>query len=123
MANATEKIVKVTKVMKYNAIINALADNSVVEIEGQSIDLAEFARNEIALIQKKSASKVSKKVDNSAEMEIVRNVLANGVELSASEIALNGGLKSTPKATAVLKAMGDEIVRTQKGKKVTFRLA
>lgn len=122
MQNTTEKIVKVTKVMKFNKAIEVCPE--VVEIEGQSVNLKEFFEREIELIQKKASSPSKKRtVDNSAEMQIVREVLADGKVMSASEIALEGGLKSTPKATAVLKAMGDEIVREQKGKKVTFRLA
>lgn len=121
MTNATKEI-KVTKVMKFTKAIEVCPE--IVEIEGQEINLKEFFSREIELIQKKASSPSKRKaVDNSAEMALVREALADGVKLSASEIALKAGLKSTPKATAVLKAMGDEILREQKGKKVTFCLA
>ena len=122
MANTT--IPSVTKVAKFNALAKVLTDNGLAKatIDGVEVDYTEFIAHEVELLEKK-ASKATKKVDNSANIELVKGVLADGQPHTPTEIQALTGLANTQKVASVLKAMGDAVKKDVKGKKVTYTLA
>ena len=122
MANTT--IPSVTKVAKFNALAKVLTDNGLAKaiIDGVEVDYTEFIAHEVELLEKK-ASKATKKVDNSANIELVKGVLADRQPHTPTEIQALTGLANTQKVASVLKAMGDAVKKDVKGKKVTYTLA
>lgn len=108
---------KMTKKEMFSMIKGLLADNE---------DVVAFCDNEIALLDKKSASKKAKAMseDEVANFETCRELIADKA-LKVSEIISQGAwvgeIPSTPKVTAWLKKLG--ATRMAEGKNVTFTLA
>jgi len=119
----------VTKVQALDAIAKALDEAGIATIsvevaEDNVVDLkpAEFLEYQIELIKNKKATPKAK-VDNTANIEVVRGILKETPDLTPTEICAKSGLANTQKVASVLKAMGDEVVKTTKGKKITYKLA
>ena len=108
---------KMTKKEMFSMIKGILADNA---------EVVAFCESEIALLEKKSASKKAKALsaDELANIETVKGLIADKA-LKVSEIINQGSwvgeMPSTPKVTAWLKKLG--ATRISEGKNVTFTLA
>ena len=93
-------------------------------------DLAEVMAHEIELVSKKRAGQTKAQKANEGLVEIVYDILANAEEaMTATEILNvakdNGveGIASNQKVSALLKMLGNRVVKEVKGKKSTFRVA
>lgn len=93
-------------------------------------DLAEVMAHEIELVSKKRAGQTKAQKANEGLVEVVYDILANAEEaMTATEILNvakdNGveGIASNQKVSALLKMLGNRVVKEVKGKKSTFRLA
>ena len=99
---------------------------AMIMAETENAEIKAFCENEIALLNKKSASKKAKALteDEVANIETVRGLIADKA-LKVSEIINQGEwvgeMPSTPKVTAWLKKLG--ATRVVEGKNVTFTLA
>ena len=99
---------------------------AMIMVETENAEIKAFCKNEIALLNKKSASKKAKALteDEVANIETVRGLIADRA-LKVSEIINQGEwvgeMPSTPKVTAWLKKLG--ATRVVEGKNVTFTLA
>lgn len=108
---------KMTKKEMFSMIKAILADNA---------EVVAFCDNEIALLDKKSASKKAKAMSDTelANFETCRELISDKA-LKVSEIISQGAwvgeIPSTPKVTAWLKKLG--ATRMAEGKNVTFTLA
>ena len=108
---------KMTKKEMFSMIKGILADNA---------EVVAFCDNEIALLDKKSASKKAKAMSDTelANFETCRELISDKA-LKVSEIISQGAwvgeIPSTPKVTAWLKKLG--ATRMAEGKNVTFTLA
>jgi hypothetical protein len=108
---------KMTKKEMFSMIKDILADNA---------EVVAFCDNEIALLDKKSASKKAKAMSDTelANFETCRELISDKA-LKVSEIISQGAwvgeIPSTPKVTAWLKKLG--ATRMAEGKNVTFTLA
>lgn len=116
MANST----KVTKAQMFALIAEKVADNQ---------EMVDFLNKEIELVNKRNArksSKPSKKdVENEAIKASIKEVLANaegGMTVTEITKALDGEF-STQKISALLRLMGDEVVKTYEKKVAKFTLA
>lgn len=93
-------------------------------------DLAEVMAHEIELVSKKRAGQTKAQKANEGLVEVVYDILANATEpMTATEILNvakeNGveGIASNQKVSALLKMLGNRVVKEVKGKKSTFRVA
>lgn len=93
-------------------------------------DLAEVMAHEIELVSKKRAGQTKAQKANEGLVEIVYDILANAeAPMTATEILNvakeNGveGIASNQKVSALLKMLGNRVVKEVKGKKSTFRVA
>lgn len=93
-------------------------------------DLAEVMAHEIELVSKKRAGQTKAQKANEGLVEVVYDILANAEEaMTATEILNvakeNGveGIASNQKVSALLKMLGNRVVKEVKGKKSTFRVA
>lgn len=93
-------------------------------------DLAEVIAHEIELVSKKRAGQTKAQKANEGLVEVVYDILANAEEaMTATEILNvakdNGveGIASNQKVSALLKMLGNRVVKEVKGKKSTFRVA
>lgn len=121
---------KMTKKEMFGVILDMIGCDTVNEaLEDAGFDLdaiATFAHNEIALLDKKSASKKAKAMSETelANFETCKELVSDKA-LKVSEIISQGTwvgeIPSTPKVTAWLKKLG--ATRIADGKNVTFTLA
>lgn len=116
MANSN----KVTKAQMFALIAEKVADNQ---------EMVDFLNKEIELVNKRNArksSKPSKKdVENEAIKASIKEILANaesGMTVTEITKALDGDF-STQKISALLRLMGDEVVKTYEKKVAKFTLA
>lgn len=93
-------------------------------------DLAEVMAHEIELVSKKRAGQTKAQKANEGLVEVVYDILVNAeVPMTATEILNvakeNGveGIASNQKVSALLKMLGNRVVKEVKGKKSTFRVA
>lgn len=93
-------------------------------------DLAEVMAHEIELVSKKRAGQTKAQKANEGLVEIVYDILANAeAPMTATEIlnvAKENGVEeiaSNQKVSALLKMLGNRVVKEVKGKKSTFRVA
>lgn len=92
--------------------------------------LVEVMAHEIELVSKKRAGQTKAQKANAELMEVVYDILANAdKEMTATDV-LNAakdrgveGITSNQKASALLKMLGDRVVKETKGKKSTFKVA
>ena len=114
---------RVTKKENFEAIRGLL-------VEMGREDLAEVMAHEIELVSKKRAGQTKAQKANEGLVEVVYDILANAEEaMTATEILNvakdNGveGIASNQKVSALLKMLGNRVVKEVKGKKSTFRVA
>lgn len=114
---------KVTKKENFEVIRGLL-------VEMGREDLAEVMAHEIELVSKKRAGQTKAQKANEGLVEVVYDILANAEEaMTATEILNvakdNGveGIASNQKVSALLKMLGNRVVKEVKGKKSTFRVA
>ena len=120
MSTTTTSTTKVTKVMVFSAIAEALAE---VTIDGEIVSVSDFCKHEIELIQNKASKAKSKKsVDNSENVQIITDYLTRVGSATPTEIMNECNFPNTQKVSAVLRTM-DNVIKTTKGKKVTYSLA
>lgn len=93
-------------------------------------DLAEVMAHEIELVSKKRAGQTKAQKANEGLVEVVYDILVNAeAPMTATEILNvakeNGveGIASNQKVSALLKMLGNRVVKEVKGKKSTFRVA
>lgn len=86
--------------------------------------------HEIELVSKKRNGQTKAQKENAGLIEVVYDILANATEpMTATEILNiakdNGvaGIASNQKVSALLKMLGNRVVKEVKGKKSTFRVA
>lgn len=104
----------VKKMTYVQALVNAIEVVEDVETRARLEDLK-------TSLEKKASSK-KKTVDNSGYYNAIRNALADGA-MTPTDLAAIVGVANTQKVAAIVKTMGDEIVKDTKGKKITYRLA
>lgn len=93
-------------------------------------DLVQVMQHEIELVSKKRATQTKAQKANEGLVEIVYNVLAQATEPMTATDILNvvkdnevEGIASNQKVSALLKMLGNRVVKETKGKKSTFRVA
>lgn len=101
------------KITYVQALVNAIAVVEDEETKARLVDLK-------ASLEKKATKK--KSVDNTGYFEDVREALADGA-LTPTELMNKIGVANTQKVSAIVKAMGEEIEKETKGKKVLYKLA
>lgn len=114
---------KVTKRESFNAIIE------VLEAQGKA-DLVEVMKHEIELLNRKSnkpsKAQEQKKADNAVLQNAILEVLANG-KMTASEIAKALSTDeveySNQKISAMVRQLGEKVVKTTEKGKSYFTLA
>lgn len=120
-----------TKVEKFNAIINAVADTKFTD----GTSMRDFLNHEIEMTNKRNARKSTAPSKNQKANEEIKakilDFLANHTDgMTATEIAKGLELSSPQKASALLRQLGDvalggtgDVVKKKVGKSTVFVLA
>lgn len=103
-----------TKTMTY---VQAL-EIAIASVDGEAKERLEALKTSLS----KKSDKKKASVDNTPYFEAVREALADGGKTPTELVSLIG-VANTQKVASIVKAMGDEVVRNTKGKKVTYELA
>lgn len=118
-----EKVKKVTKV-EYFGMVRAIVEDADVE---NKEDILAFVDNEVAKLKNKKHTETKTQKENVELAEVVYGTMVElGKAATVTEIfnaIADERIKSAPKVTALLKKLGDRVVRTVEGKKALYSIA
>lgn len=117
---AEKRVTKKENFAKIEAILRGMGEDV----------LADVMVHEIELASKKRAGQTKAQKENAGLVEIVYDILAKATEPMTATDILNvakedgvEGIASNQKVSALLKMLGNRVVKEVKGKKSTFRVA